>query len=320
MGRYTIQTEDGEDIALIIDTDNKKKLDIHKIVYISDNFDKNSKKDEKITRDKLEYIYKNFVSKTKKRINFKKMEDLLYHIKEQRLPVGDVEMENLYNEAMNILTNEFSQSMILTQQNHIFFPTFTTEKERSIFFITGASGSGKSTYASNLSAIYNKLHPKNRIYLFSNKSFDPVFQKDYIKRIDITNEELFKNPLDLAELEDSLVIYDDNEFGKNKKIDEELKRLSDLIMLQGRSKRISYILINHLMNDYKKTRNILNEMSHFTFFPSFSTRYSINYVLSKFFGLSKKSVDWVYGLHSRAITIQKSPLILISEKEIKMLS
>ena len=74
------------------------------------------------------------------------------------------------------------------------------------------------------------------------------------------------------------------------------------------------------MNDYKKTRDILNEMSHMVIFPSYTTKYSLNYILSRYFGLDKKTIDKIYNINSRSITILKHPLCAISEKEIFLLN
>ena len=71
-----------------------------------------------------------------------------------------------------------------------------------------------------------------------------------------------------------------------KEIDKELTRISDLILQQGRSYKCSFVYISHQANNYKATRNILNEAHHIVVFPSMSTRYSLNYLFGKYFGFN----------------------------------
>ena len=58
------------------------------------------------------------------------------------------------------------------------------ETERSILYITGPSGSGKSYYTRNYVLEYKKMFPKNNIYLFSSLDSDETLDKiPKIKRI-----------------------------------------------------------------------------------------------------------------------------------------
>lgn len=315
--RFILNLKDGESIAVI----KTEKNDIKHIVYLKDVLDEEYTPDKKIDKQKMNYIYNNLLNKTKERLNFKKIDILMKHIQSQSPPIGDMQLEKLYDEAMVMLEGKYNQQMLLNEKGISFFPIFNMDRERNIFFITGASGSGKSTVASILSMFYHKLYPKQDIYLFSNKTEDPVFDnKKYINRIDINNKDFVENPIDLNELENSMVIYDDNEFGRDPDMAKEMERLSKLIMLQGRSKKIDYILINHLMTDYKRTRDVLNEMSHFIFFPAFTTKYSVSYVLGKYFGLDPKTITKIFTLPSRYVCIVKNPLTCISSKEIFLLT
>ena len=63
------------------------------------------------------------------------------------------------------------------------------ETERSILYITGPSGSGKSYYTKNYILEYKKMFSKNNIYVFSSLDSDETLDKiPKIKRIKFTDK------------------------------------------------------------------------------------------------------------------------------------
>ena len=63
------------------------------------------------------------------------------------------------------------------------------ETERSILYITGPSGSGKSYYTRNYILEYKKSFPKNNIYIFSSLETDETLDKiPKIKRVKFTEK------------------------------------------------------------------------------------------------------------------------------------
>lgn len=327
--RYVLSMEPngGDEIAVIKNVDTKK-IKIENIVYVKDIYNKDykeEKQDFQIDNKKLEYLYNNLFSKLKpkERISFRKMEKLIDHIKEQVPPEDDPQLEKIYDKSFDML-NDFNKQMTLEKKSLNYFPTFNLEKERGVWYITGASGSGKTTFSGHLADIYHKIYPENKIYMLSNKDKDPVWdteeRKKYIKRVKVNNPETIEN-IKLPMIAKSLIIYDDNEGMKDKKMTEAMERLNFLIQNQGRSSEISLIFINHLMyGEQKKTRNILNEMNYFVFFPAYTTKYSVQYLLSRYFGISNNDINRIFHLNSRYVCIIKHPLCVVSERNIFLLS
>ena len=68
------------------------------------------------------------------------------------------------------------------------------DTERQITYITGASGSGKSTYIKNYCKEYKKIFKKNEIYLFSSLGEDESLDEIQPKRIKI-DQSLVDDPL-----------------------------------------------------------------------------------------------------------------------------
>lgn len=163
--------------------------------------------------------------------------------------------------------------------------------ERDVVYISGPSGSGKSTQAGIYAKYYHLMYPKNKIYLFSMKSSDKTLDKyTFITRIKL-DEELYLDPIQLDELEDTLVLFDDVDAISDKKVNKEVQRLIEMVLLQGRDRHISVIFISHLACDYRRTRLIILESNIIILFPNTVSNHNLEYLLTKNMNLSKNNVN-----------------------------
>lgn len=265
-----------------------------------------------LNNEAMDELIRQMMKNLKGRITFRDLDILYKSIVTQSEP-DDLRLKKLYDQLLSNIQGSQGKEIIVNSEAKLR-PIPDTSKERNIVYITGMSGSGKSTYAGHYAEMYNKIFPKNPIYLLSNKTKDSTLDKyDFFNRIPL-NENLVEDPLNLDELHDSLVIMDDIEGTPDKKLENELDRIRDLILQQGRDRNISMCYISHLANNYKKTRLILNECDCCVIYPQNSTRYSLKYLLEKYFGFSKKDLEKLYNIPSRWITIHKSPLFVLHEK------
>lgn len=184
-------------------------------------------------------------------------------------------------------------------------------EQRSVDYIAGPSGSGKTTHAVTISTMFKKIFPEKDIYLFSRTDYqdDPALLSLRPLQIKI-NESLIETPIDITkELKGgTLLIFDDCNTIQNEKLKRIIDNLMKDIMEVGRKLGIWIIITNHLVipDEKKIARCVLNELHNLTIFPQSGSSNQIEYVLKKYFGLSKKQIDQILQLKSRWVTICKN--------------
>ena len=114
-------------------------------------------------------------------------------------------------------------------------------------------------------------YPKATVLLFSSKREDKALDDiKQIIRVKI-DDDIHVNPYTLKEISSNskptLCIFDDIEDFPNKKINQEVARLRDEVLRNGRSYSIYSIFVHHNPCDYKYTRNMLFEANKVVIFP-----------------------------------------------------
>lgn len=189
---------------------------------------------------------------------------------------------------------------------------------RECYYIAGPSGSGKSTYVSKYIELWREMFPdsqKHPIVLFSRVEEDECLDGFNPLRIPITDE-LKEDPIDLNELSDSMVIFDDVDQINNKnKLKDYVIGLRDQILEEGRHKNIYCCTTSHQMTNYKATRIPLTEASHCVFFPRCGAAHAVKYFLNKYIGLDKEQLAKIMNLPSRWICLKKTyPMLVMYEQ------
>ena len=194
-----------------------------------------------------------------------------------------------------------------------------TNQNRFISYVVGASGSGKSYFASNLAKEYRALYPKNPIYLLSYLSDDSSIDGvKGIKRIPL-NDEFLEETLECEDLKNCLTIWDDVDCITDKQMKLKLKELLTKILNTGRHTHTSLIYLSHIACNGVETKGLLNEAHSITFFNATLGGRTKTYLLNQYLGLSKSEIEAINEVEGRAITILKTyPMVMISEKEIQL--
>jgi hypothetical protein len=196
--------------------------------------------------------------------------------------------------------------------------------ERTVAYIAGPAGSGKTTMAVTLAESFKKLFPKRPIYLFSRTDYrkDPAYKKLKVNQIKL-DDSLVTDPIDLTEIEEgSLIMFDDTNTLMDRKVKEAVDALICSIMEVGRKLSLYLILTSHLINpnDRKFGRTCLNEMQQLTVFPSSGSAYQIRYCLKQYYGLDNKQIEAILKLPSRWVTISKTyPMCVLYEHGVYLL-
>lgn len=180
-----------------------------------------------------------------------------------------------------------------------------------VLFVAGPSGSGKTTYVANYAIDYNKLFPKNDIWVFSRLPKDDLLDKVIPKKRKVKPplEDLLEEPFDANnEMKNCLVIFDDIDTVQDDKTKEAIYKIMRDVLEIGRHNNINVIITSHLIvgNDRKNSRTILNEAQCLTVFPKSGTAQQIRYVLKQYLGISNDEIENILNLPSRWVTIAKS--------------
>jgi hypothetical protein len=189
------------------------------------------------------------------------------------------------------------------------------ERERSVHFITGQSGSGKSTFARKYIEEYHKMYKNRMVYLFSYFDVDKSLDKcKFIKRINL-NDNFTNTPLHVKDFQDSLVVYDDIDCIKNKPLKAKLKHILESLLELGRHHNVEVLYCSHIATKGADTQCILNETTALTIFPKVMSSRSLKYLLESYFGMDKHQIKRLKMLPSRAVTIIKTyPNIIVYDK------
>jgi len=191
--------------------------------------------------------------------------------------------------------------------------------ERSVDYIAGPAGSGKSTYAAQLATAFKKIYPEKDFFIFSRTDAkdDPAFKKLRPIQVKI-NDSIVENPIDISkELTGGcLILFDDCNTIQDDKQKKAVDKLMADIMEVGRKLYIWIIMTNHLVipNERKVARTILNEMQSLTVFPKSGSTQQIRYCLKQYYGLNNSQIENILNLPSRWITIYKNyPMCVLYE-------
>lgn len=222
----------------------------------------------------------------------------------------------IYLDEHSTSTNNYKEIELKNNEGKFqFIPDIN--KERFIAYVVGASGSGKSWFASELGNEYKKLYPKNPIYLLSYVDNDSSIEKiKGIQRIKL-DEDFINTDLDSTDFENSLTIWDDTDCITDKKLVLKLRDLLGKLLNTGRHTRTSVIYLSHIACNGIQTKGILNEAHSITFFNSSLGGKAKKYLLGNYFGLNNKQIECLDNIDGRAITILKCfPMVLISDKKV----
>jgi len=189
--------------------------------------------------------------------------------------------------------------------------------DRSIWYIAGASGSGKSYQAKIIISNYKKLFPERPVFLISKLTSDETLDSlEYIQRVDLVG--FCQQPFDIEDTEPCLIIFDDFETLEKKQLQVVLDAINDISIL-GRHKNISMIYISHHLTNYKATKLILNESHNIVVFPQNTSFRQLSYLLENYGNMDPSEVKKLRKLGRWACIYTQYPNYVISQSSAYLL-
>jgi len=186
------------------------------------------------------------------------------------------------------------------------------QRQRDVLFISGASGSGKSTFSRFYIEQYHKMYKKRPVYVFSYFQEDPSLDSlKYLKRIPLDSK-FVSTSLELEDFKQSLCLFDDIDCVRSKPIRDKLLNILHSLLELARHVECTVLYLSHLSTKGHETRTILNECGSCTIFPKNMNSRAFKYLLESYFGMDKHQIKRIKQLKSRAVTIVKTyPNIVI---------
>jgi len=225
--------------------------------------------------------------------------------------------QEAYAEMVNVTEKTVDSRIKLPHGSQFgLLPTSNPEK-REVWYIAGASGSGKSYIGKRLAETYMKYFPQRDVYLVSKLEEDDTLDSMKGRQcIRLKPEKLAENPLtDLEMLRDCMVIFDDYDTipGKEGKA---VQKLIDDIAIMGRHTNTTMLCLTHYLTNYSKTRLLLTEATHIIVYPLSTGAHALNYLLKTYLGLEKEEISHIRRGGSRWVMFFKNyPSFCVTENE-----
>lgn len=279
-----------------------------KLYDIEDNSD--SEDDEKVDYP-MELLGPDFLKKNK--IGKKNFDSFVKSLITGDNQLLDESFSGVYDKALKQIKEQKKKEFILSDGE--LFPIPPNTEEGFHIYIAAPTGAGKSTAIANWATLYKKVHPKNKLFIFSRDYEDEVINSVIgIKKIKL-NDELLESHIDpIKFFKNSLVIFDDIDTIADKVIKEEVFRIRDDLLQMGRKHGISVACSSHLICNNQPTRVALNDSRGVIIYPHAGGG-GLQYFLKKYIGLDTKQVAKILKLPSRWVYIKKDyPITIIYSK------
>jgi DNA replication protein DnaC len=210
-------------------------------------------------------------------------------------------LRSLYEEIKEVIDDKKDREFNVYDSEITMIPT----KRREVIYVCGKSGSGKSHITGQYIKSYNKYFPDREVLLFSTVHDDPSLKGLKVLKVNLLKME--EDGISVDEIKpDSLVVFDDIDTITNKNILNNVQNLMNQILETGRHNNIYCIITSHLINDYKRTRTIMNELNRVVLFPCGSSKSNIEYFCKKYLGFSKDQINDIHKLKSRHVVISNT--------------
>jgi Cdc6-like AAA superfamily ATPase len=230
----------------------------------------------------------------------------------EHLMIKDKGAKTMYEEMFK--SKEQNKNIKLPMDSTFQLIPDKNAEKRQIYYIAGASGSGKSHIAKGLAEKYQKQFPNREVYLISKLKEDETLDsmKNPPKRLNL--DKIIAAPLkDLEVFRDCMIIFDDYD-AFTKPYDKLVESMMNDIATMGRHTNTTMLALTHYLSNYKKTRLMLTEATHFVLYPQSTGLQALSYLLKTYIGMDKKDIQKLRTSSTRWVCIHKNyPMYAITE-------
>ena len=209
-----------------------------------------------------------------------------------------------------------SYDKIDVKDNEYIQLTSDPDSERMCLYIVGASGSGKSYFATQFVKNWKLTNKSKKIYLIFPIQDDKNINSLKPTRINPLSQAFLNDPPTCEDFENSLLICDDIE-AFDKHVTKLIMNLINSILTTGRHFKVNLLFLAHNPAQGAMTKILLLESHSITVYPKSMGGKSAKYLLDQYLGLDKNQIKKLKNMNSRAVTILRTyPMTLVSENEI----
>lgn len=209
---------------------------------------------------------------------------------------------------------------------HSIIPIFFKQPDQVLrLYVSGMSGSGKSTFVAQMVEQYHKLYKEDKIYMFSTLETDKAYDKKsvgkHIIRYQLTDENAeLLSEIREEDVRDSLVIFDDFLIFEPK-----LRKIVDTLKLallrRGRHYNISTIVITQKLLGGHQTITELTQCNYIVVFPLCNKASELTTFYTEYVGLEKDQINQIKKIKSRWITFHMIyPKYIVSQHSVQLLT
>ena len=221
----------------------------------------------------------------------------------------------LYMTNHSIETNHRVYDLTGTRLFSIMSPAYDTtlpsRNQRDMIYISGQSGSGKSTWAGQYARSYQSSNKNSKIIIFSAVDSDKAFEGVKLKRVvfdQLIDDEghIAEDMISLEDLKDSLTIFDDIDVIPGRTLRRYIQDLRDQCLQHGRHNNINMICTTHQLMNYKETKILLMEATKVVFFPTSGGAAQIKRFLKSYGELDSREISDIFKIKSRWVMLNKA--------------
>lgn len=305
----------GKEIAKLTNKDGKKTLKTIRL-YGADDFSTKTQSDIIIPKKEYSQLLTNDFFKSNK-ISKGKQQTL------KDIVNGEKSRDNMSDEMNEYVESADDEIKKLLKTQLIFsgenddkrcFPIPQKKSER--IYVPAPSGSGKSTFIGMYLKELRAKYKKRPIYIFSRVEEDkPLDQFSNTYRIPLTRKTFEKEPLEIENFKNAIMIFDDIDTILDKPLVKYIRNFRDDVLETGRHYDITIISTSHIITNFLATRTLINEANAIVLFPKGSSFYAVSNFLERYMGFSKAQIRMVEKLETRWIWFWKEyPKYAIHER------